>query len=57
MSKSRFDSRVEKEQITDKELLKRYEQYVKGHGDMVDAKTRSVGNLNKKKRKRQTGTS
>eukprot|EP00557_Chaetoceros_sp_GSL56_P006077 CAMPEP_0176492118 /NCGR_PEP_ID=MMETSP0200_2-20121128/8805_1 /TAXON_ID=947934 /ORGANISM="Chaetoceros sp., Strain GSL56" /LENGTH=204 /DNA_ID=CAMNT_0017889613 /DNA_START=5 /DNA_END=619 /DNA_ORIENTATION=+ len=44
---------VEKQQMTDEELLKRYEKYVKGRGNMmVDKKEKSIGNLNKKKRKR-----
>lgn len=51
-SRSKFESKVEKRQITDEELLERYEKYVKGKGDMIDKKERSIGNLTKKKRKR-----
>lgn len=51
-SRSKFESKVERQQITDEELLERYEKYVKGKGDMIDKKERSIGNLTKKKRKR-----
>jgi hypothetical protein len=54
LSQSKFKNGDEKQQITDEELLERYEKYVKGRGDMVDnKKEKSIGNLNKmKKRKR-----
>lgn len=47
------DERAERDHITDEELLKRYEQYVKGRGDMVSdskgrSKRNSVGNLKNK---------
>ncbi len=48
----RLGDKVEKMQISDEELLQRYEKYVKGQGDMVDVKPKAIGNLNKKKRKR-----
>jgi hypothetical protein len=53
-SHSECDDDVEKQQITDEELLKRYEKYVKGRGDMVNKKEKSIGNLNRHKRKRET---
>ena len=52
-SQSRFEDKVEKQQITDEELLGRYEKYVKGQGDMLNKKEKSIGNLSKKKRKRK----
>lgn len=52
---NRFGEKVERQQITDEELLERYEKYVKGNGDMMDKKSKSVGNLKKKKRKRIQG--
>ncbi len=52
-SQSKFDCKVERRQITDEELLHRYEKYVRGNGGMVETKARSIGNLSKKKRKRQ----
>jgi hypothetical protein len=51
-SQSKFDDKVEKQQITDEELLERYGKYVNGKGDMLNKKERSIGNLSKKKRKR-----
>jgi len=51
-SQSKFDDKVEKQQINDEELLERYEKYVKGQGDMLNKKEKSIGNLSKKKRKR-----
>lgn len=51
----RLGEKVERQQITDEELLERYEKYVKGNGDMTDTKSKSVGNLKKKKRKRKQG--
>lgn len=52
-AQSKFDDKVEKQQITDEELLERYDKYVKGQGDMGNKKERSIGNLSKKKRKRR----
>lgn len=52
-SQNKLDSKVERNQISDEELLQRYHKYVKGHGEVASSKSRSIGNLNKKKRKRQ----
>ena len=49
---SKFDDKVEKQQITDEELLQRYEKYVKGKGDMGDTKARGIGSLKKRKRQK-----
>eukprot|EP01083_Nonionella_stella_P089297 249123_1 len=53
----RLGEKVERQQITDEELLERYEKYVKGNGDgdMTETKSKSVGNFKKKKRKRLQG--
>lgn len=55
-SQSKFDAKVERHQITDEELLMRYEKYVKGEGEMNNSKMRVIGNL-KKKRKRKENES
>lgn len=51
-SKLHDETDEKQQQITDEELLQRYEKYVKGRGEMVDKKEKSIGNLSKKKRKR-----
>mmetsp|Transcript_12160 Transcript_12160/g.18375 ORF Transcript_12160/g.18375 Transcript_12160/m.18375 type:complete len:180 (-) Transcript_12160:295-834(-) len=51
----RLGEKVERQQITDEELLERYEKYVKGDGDMTDTKSKNVGSFKKKKRKRSQG--
>mmetsp|Transcript_24759 Transcript_24759/g.36975 ORF Transcript_24759/g.36975 Transcript_24759/m.36975 type:complete len:248 (+) Transcript_24759:268-1011(+) len=65
--RDKIDKKVEKEQISDEELLKRYEKYVKGRGDMSSSSSspmknravnKDVGNLKAKvakKRKREKG--
>ncbi len=59
--RDKIDKKVEREHISDEELLKRYEQYVKGRGDMSSSSPTNrlvnydVGNLKEKvakKRKR-----
>lgn len=47
------DGKLEKQHISDEELLKRYEKYVKGKGDMIDQKAKAIGNMNKKLKKRK----
>lgn len=47
------DGKLEKQHISDEELLKRYEKYVKGKGDMMDQNARAIGNMDKKLKKRK----
>lgn len=47
------DGKLEKQHISDEELLKRYEKYVKGKGDMMDQKARAIGGMDKKLKKRK----
>ena len=51
-SQERAGARAEKQQITDEELLQRYEKYVRGEGDMSGKKSPSIGNLKKKRKKK-----
>ena len=51
-SQERAGARAEKQQITDEELLQRYEKYVRGEGDMSGKKSPSIGNLQKKRKKK-----
>lgn len=52
-SRERAGARAEKQQITDEELLQRYEKYVRGEGDMSGGgKSPSIGNLQKKRKKK-----
>jgi len=52
-SQERAGARAEKQQITDEELLQRYEKYVRGEGDMSGGgKSPSIGNLQKKRKKK-----
>jgi hypothetical protein len=53
-SRERAGARAEKQQITDEELLQRYEKYVRGEGDMSGGgKSSSIGNLQKKRKKKR----
>mmetsp|Transcript_39201 Transcript_39201/g.80302 ORF Transcript_39201/g.80302 Transcript_39201/m.80302 type:complete len:207 (-) Transcript_39201:294-914(-) len=52
-ARERSGARAERQQITDEELLERYEKYVK-HGDsMGNGKSASIGNLQKKRKKKK----
>lgn len=52
-ARERSGARAERQQITDEELLQRYEKYVKGQGDMGDGESVSIGNLQKKRNKKK----
>lgn len=54
--KNKLDTKVEKEHISDEELLRRYQQYVKGRGDMSNGGKKvvnNIGNLKEKAKKRK----
>lgn len=52
-ARERSGARAERQQITDEELLQRYEKYVKrGDHIMANGKSPSIGNLQKKRKKK-----
>jgi hypothetical protein len=50
--KGKIGDKAAKQNISDEELLRRYEDYVKGRGDMVERRADPVGGLEKKLKKR-----
>jgi hypothetical protein len=52
--KGKIGDKAAKQNISDEELLRRYEDYVKGRGDMVERRVEPVGGLEKKLQKRSS---
>lgn len=52
-ARERSGARAERQQITDEELLQRYEKYVKQGDSMGNGKAASIGNLEKKRKKKK----
>ena len=50
-ARERSGAKAERRNISDEELLRRYEKYVKGKADMTEGEVSPIGNLEKKRKK------